>query len=619
MEPMTSFKVSLKLLSFVLLCTLLLPTCAYDSDDDNFVDVPKPSEQFQIGIDLAGVDPDQVIYLYSSGYFYYSLDTRGKEILDQKFFLDGRDISSGINNGSVYINGGPLDGKEHELKMIVGFKTGTGSLAELAGYEMYVGEYTFKLKFIDSSTNSAVLNVRQTVDANNNLKLVWDRPQGFDVVSYEIYSNEYTPRLLATIPDPDQTWFVDQSYVYGYKSYQIAARLRNSQQVKITTYYTVSYSSIEAGHIQGDRINRNSLRTQITNTNPYPCKYVVEYGYENKIVEAERSGEIVLPGGDFPSWISFHLYILPLTADVSEYKSYPYVYGSLSDRMLEAHISLAADLHGNRLVGMDFRNYYQYDVSTALPTFSKAHNLTLHTGCIMKASNTGYVVVSDSRNILYIYKDNTFNNLLFQIQTQGLFFCLTDNNLLFVQTNDGFDVYNILTGSLVGSQKLISSPDEVYSQGLVVRISSDARYLYVLRKNYYTSEKQLELYEVNPDYSLKLLRTESDAKISAISFHPVNPRKAVIEYSDIRFSLVEVETGVRTTVAGYFQNIDPFTGAVLYKAADYISGNYEVKVLDSSGTKEIWKMKLANINPFADTRLYNNLLMFNGYVMNLTK
>lgn len=115
------------------------------------------------------------------------------------------------------------------------------------------------------------------------------------MVSYEIYSNEYTPRLLATIPDPDQTWYVDQSYVYGYKSYQIAARLRNSQQVKITTYYTVSYSSIEAGHIQGDRINRNSLRTQITNTNPYPCKYVVEYGYENKIVEAERSGEFVLP------------------------------------------------------------------------------------------------------------------------------------------------------------------------------------------------------------------------------------------------------------------------------------------------------------------------------------
>jgi hypothetical protein len=75
-------------------------------------------------------------------------------------------------------------------------------------------------------------------------------------------------------------------------------------------------------------------------------------------------------------------------------------------------------------------------------------------------------------------------------------------------------VYNILTGNQVGSQQLISSPDEVYSQGLVVRISSDARYLYVLRKNYYTSEKQLELYEVNPDYSLKLLRTESDAKIS---------------------------------------------------------------------------------------------------------
>jgi len=173
----------------------------------------------------------------------------------------------------------------------------------------------------------------------------------------------------------------------------------------------------------------------------------------------------------------------------------------------------------------------------------------------MKASNTGYVAVSDSRNILYIYKDNTFNNLLFQIQTQGLFFCLTDNNLLFVQTNDGFDVYNILTGNQVGSQQLISSPDEVYSQGLVVRISSDARYLYVLRKNYYTSEKQLELYEVNPDYSLKLLRTESDAKISAISFHPVNPRKAVIEYNDIRFSLVDVETGARTTVAGYFQKL----------------------------------------------------------------
>lgn len=204
MEPMTPFKVSLKLLSFVLLCTLMLPTCAYDSDDDNFVDVQNQANSSR----LASTLPELIRSGYLSIFIRILLLFAGYpgRNLRSEVFLDGRDISSGINNGSVYINGGPLDGKEHELKMIVGFKTGTGSLAELAGYEMYVGEYTFKLKFIDSSTNSAVLNVRQTVNANNNLKLVWDRPQGFDVVSYEIYSNEYTPRLLATITHPNQTW-----------------------------------------------------------------------------------------------------------------------------------------------------------------------------------------------------------------------------------------------------------------------------------------------------------------------------------------------------------------------------------------------------------------------------
>ena len=62
MKPMEYFKKSLKLCFLLLLCTMLLPACTYDSDDDNFHELQKPTEQVEIGVDLAGVNPKETIY-----------------------------------------------------------------------------------------------------------------------------------------------------------------------------------------------------------------------------------------------------------------------------------------------------------------------------------------------------------------------------------------------------------------------------------------------------------------------------------------------------------------------------------------------------------------------------
>ena len=50
-------------------------SCEYDSNDFNYVHLEKPKDEIQLGIDLAGVNPMEVIYAHNNSFFSYSLYT----------------------------------------------------------------------------------------------------------------------------------------------------------------------------------------------------------------------------------------------------------------------------------------------------------------------------------------------------------------------------------------------------------------------------------------------------------------------------------------------------------------------------------------------------------------
>ncbi|GEM_PF-7041571 len=79
-------------------------SCEFDSKDFNYVHLEKPIEEIQLGLDLAGVNPHEIIYVYNNSLFSYSLFTDGKDILSRQFYLDGNPIATNQQTGEAFLN-----------------------------------------------------------------------------------------------------------------------------------------------------------------------------------------------------------------------------------------------------------------------------------------------------------------------------------------------------------------------------------------------------------------------------------------------------------------------------------------------------------------------------------
>ena len=612
------FRNKLLLYSISALLSFTFHSCAYDSIDDNYHEIEKPNGNVNIGIDLGGINPSQTIYLYQNAYFYYSLNTEGKKVLAKKFYLDGKELITDPMNGGTSITPGTTDNLIHDLKLVIGLPTGTGSLAEYTGYEMYIGELNFKVKFVSSPNIN--LNIRESMDENNYYKIEWDKPKEYDIESYKIYKGDYIYNdLLTTIENPDQTYFVDKDYVYGYRLYTIIATLKNGQNVSLTDRFTARHFNITENSLQKERISINEAKIKWTNPNPYPCKYVLKYGYNNESKVIEGANEVTIPVDKFPSWsVSYSLYILPANADATNYQTYPYTYGYFSDNQFNYGITYGADLTNNLLLGLGFDNLVKYNTSDFSIQSSVKHNLTLHSGCKVKASNKGQVAISDYNNYVHIYSDNTLSKEMFFTNTQGYDFYLNNANHLLIEQYGGFDLYNINSGNKICSKRW-TPENPINDISVKTRISANGKYIYVSCAEYIPEKHWTELYELQSDNTLRLIQAQSSANIKSLEFNPIKDSEAIIQYNDNKFAIVDLSTGSTITIGGTFQNIDPFTGNLLYKGPEYANSQYNVYVLASDYKTLFMKIPLANINPYADAGLYNNNLIFNGYYLNLNK
>lgn len=605
----------------LLLFIVGLYSCEFDSDDLNYVHVEKPEDQIQLGVDLAGVNPTELIYIYNQTYFTYSLFTDNRVILARQFYLDGVPIETDQYAEGVHLN--IADNEIHELKLVIALRSGTGSLADKAMYEMYAGVFTFKVKAIPFSDE---LNIRETVDSNNNLKLEWDKPSGFEVAGYSVYKGYSTHGdLLTIITNPNQTSFVDSDYAYGYKSYTIVADIKNSFNLTVQEHISVTYLNMSENNFELHRIASNEASIKWDNPNPFPCKYVVEYGPDNDILIIENDvNEVIIPITDFPTGSDFFsLYILPQSADINHYKEYSYVRSGYKDKMFNSAIDISYNLKGDKLHCLDFTYLNNYDSSTMEEVSTSKHNLTLHTGCKVKVSKEGIVAISDNENYIHIYSDYTLNQKITTLKAINHEFQFVGNDKLLLQEMNGFKIYDIRTNNIVTS-KFWKSEYNGLDIGVRPSVSADGSYIYVECWNHHTTDSQkewVELYELNKDNTLTLLETKSIANKNYIQFHPTNNNEAIIQYlpyEDNKFVIVDIITKEETEIKGTFMNIDPFTGDVLFRGAEYLNDKYNLYVWDKDYSNEKIKIKLANMNIWAPSTIYNNILFFNGYYVDLS-
>lgn len=603
----------------LIILTLGLHSCEFDSNDDNYIHIEKPKDEIQLGIDLAGVNPEDIIYVYNNSSFGYTLYTDNKEVLIRQFFLDGSPIETDQQTGIAILKTNTIDKEVHELKLVIGLKAGSESLAEYAGLEMYIGEFTFKIKFIPYSDN---LNIRETTDSNVNLKLEWDKPENYEITGYDIYKGEHAfGELLASINNPNETYFVDLDYAYGYKHYTIVAKIKNSFNLTIQDNIAVRYWNLTEDNFKTYRISANELYIKWENPNPFPCKYVLTHGfYGEKIIIDNDINEIIIPANDFPSWTeSFSLYILPKTADVNRYEYYSHVYASYSDKRFGG-INFSGDIQNKQIHLLDFDSLSSFDISSMQKTGAAKHNLRLHTGCVAEVSADGKIAINDADGFIHIYSNFSLTNKITKMEAGNYPFHLTDNNRILIEDRSGFKICDVVNNNVVCSKKWLS----LNTNGEIVTttsISPDGKYAYVQCKEYvWASDTKYwtELLEINNNDVTLLEKTDGETNIQSISFNPLKSTEAIIQYSPYngnKFVIVDILTKEKKEIKGEFMNIDPFTGDLLYKGETYSQDNV-VYILDKTYTKKRMILKLANL-AVSGPRLYNNNIFFSGSYLNL--
>lgn len=599
---------------FISLLCLFFYSCEWDNNDENYIELEKPQD-ITMGIDLAGVREDEVIYIYNDTYLYYSLSTQGKTVLQINFYLDGNSIGSDINQLRLSVD--QIDNEEHNLKVVIMLKSGSGSVADFANLEQYIGEYNFKIRFVDQGSTENRLKVSQTIDENKYLKLTWDEPS-LPVDKYEVYSKTWSgdEKLIGTINDPTQNWCVDKNYVYGFQQYRVVAHVSNSSDVYLEGFHTVEYATINEDNFKVEILGLNKAKLTFTNTNPYPFCLVVKDVFGN-IYKMRDGNSISFTKTLFPVYNEMlNLYLLPANYEGTDYSTFDNFNFYFSDNILEGSPNVTAvDMVKKQLIGSNFSDFYVYDNNLKVVNNAIIH-YNLSTGSQINSLVNGLVAIQDINYFLHIYSDNTLNRELHVLSLNYTDNFVTGKDKIAVTdpVNNTLSVYEGATAIKLFTNNYGGERD--YSRWLSPFLSYDDKYIAVLNYNFNTRLAWYKIYEIS-DNTLTEKKEEDNVPVNNIVFNYNKPNEVFICYNT-RFDIVDLTTmQTKKSITGSFRDVDIITGNLLYKVNSTTGAlTDQYKILDSNYTDEILSFSTVSRS---GAQLFNNYFMISNYFIHTDK
>lgn len=599
---------------FTLLTIFFFSACEYDSDNIHYKDIEKPKD-IQIGVDLAGVNPDDTIYIYANTQLHYSLDTQGKEILNQYFFLDGKNIY--LSNGYLNINPYFTDGENHKLDINIELKSNTGSMAEAFGYEKYIGKISYNLKFITGLPLQ--LNIKQEQDPEGYLKLTWNKPElkGVEVEKYEIsYKNGDGEEIkLSTINNPNTTYIVDKSYVYGYRTYTIKTVFENGRMQTWTDLHTADYSTIT-----GDDFTFEDTpdidKIKISWDNKFPSRFVLKW-IDNKIIPIEDGKSSIIVQRPYFSTEATHfqLYILPDNQNKDNYEGAHYISVDYAfPRFKNYSYDIAYNAKQKQLLGVSFNMMYIYNAKNM--EFIGEQSLIKYnngnTGDKVRCSPTNGMIAYSSYQKIYLVKNNDFKSpTLIESEDNYLHdFLLTDDRLIIKYLNYKEGGYVVHIYNANNGQFLYKFAEQ--SEYFSMTISSNGKYFC-----YYTTTK-FKIYELGETQQKLILEQDNSVnKNYFCRFDPINSNELILSNGKIFYKL-NVQTLTKSKEAtGYLEAIDPVTGNMLYSIKSEPIAR--LSVLNSQMTSTIFEMAYNANSSFADLRFINGFIIKESAYIDVSK
>jgi hypothetical protein len=512
-----------------------------------------------------------------------------------------------------------------KLTFDIQLKTHTGSIADVLGYEKYVGRYEYNVKFVKLEEDFKI-NLRGGKSEEGYLQLNWDEPV-FDnakLLKYELtYIDDITKESVThVITDPKQTNFIDESYTWGYKTYQLYTYYKNNdidyESLKVD-YFSPEYY----GFKNNPKFNYEYLDNEWMNVSwdytGYKCKYLIIEADGTKIECDRNQRKIKMQRFRFPSDASrFKLYILPFNMPYDEYEK-----GIFIDCDYYWHNTgeYSATPHAWNLTKGEYYNLHHDEMKVySVSNFSKTKDILLreiayfdrmHMSASAKTSQIAIykymyptpISISD----IFIYDNSNFENPL-QIQNINRYsspIYLCDNYTLFYHDlfwlgDTNYERDCIVLDSRTGNEILRQKLQDRDSQ---IAVSADGKYLCDFYKAH------LIIYEIQGDKAIqKYSYTNTDYRYSICQFSYTNPKELILG-GDTDTVIFDVESlAAKYVVKGRFLVQDPVTGNIACMDENY-SQNFLLNIYDRTLASRLVKIPFNYFTPEPYT-LFNNKLMF---------
>lgn len=593
-------------LSLLLIIPLLFQSCEWDNNDDNYIEIERP-EQVNIELDIAGVtDPETILYVYNNTKINYTLSETAQEFIGYRFYLDGQEMYMSPSSTEIDFYMYNVDDKIHDLKLFFYLKSGTGSIADLVGLEMYGGEFNFKVKILEWNTDA--FNIKQSLHENKYLKLEWDKLEE-PIREYRIYKMgwRYDDQELLGVTSENVTSFVIPSYFYGHQQYKVVAVAKYGDLERESNVYTVEYKTLEEKDFQLERLNTSDFKISLNNPNPYPASLAVQDKDGNYVQSKANENFLIVKGNSFPNYNTFSTYIIPPGYTGDDYDSFRSFYLYPSDNVIEGPPSnISIDYLNSQVVGINYGRFFVYNKDIQLIKTADVGYET-SSGSRVNVSASGLVVVQPKYydNSLIIFSDQTLEKELATINNVGFnenLLSVGKDKLVLLDTYlDGYPmkVYNARTGELLLEQKTSKS------RHAHCQISYDDKYIFARNYDEEKGSSDATLYELKDDNTLSEKFSIAN-NVKYAYFNYLNPDELIVGYSN-KFDVLDINTQqVKKNITGTYHNIDPVTGNMLYSVSGLSYDKRLYTILDNKLDNKIGEF-------YIDFYIHDGIFLFNGY------
>lgn len=464
-----------KTIGYFIAIVLVVTACTFDPNGENFVNIDDEYTSPEIRTITPQLEEDSIfVWSYTALNLNFSSDNQPINAMEVSF--GGHTTVYYSNQGTLELNPSVYADGAYKLNIKLYISSGTGSLADKLGYEGLVAEGNWTVVF--ETPQSPDANITTEVK-DGYLQFHWTAMKKPYFKSYEIfyYNREISTQGYVTISDPNQTTFVDSSFVGGQAQFRITYNY--SDQYNSVSSNT-SYFTYEFPVKMQFEESRDSLTIR---WNKIPFHHTTSYSVTGgQIIELDVDSSYTIPTFGFTLPKQYMLRFKPLQQLTYDHQGYT-IYQTHT-KGINHNVEHSSILYSKR-----WQSYYVYDPMyvkrlnenfEVLASYDYTYDYS-HDANIALAPNEDFVLAyqnkqlvklkADDLSVLDRYDLGTFPNSNYDIR---FIRCLSDK-LVLLGSYMNFSIFDLESKQFVGeaSQTLLKS---TYSNVVFFSASPDGRY-----------------------------------------------------------------------------------------------------------------------------------------------